>query len=474
MAVNAWRGTTNSNWSVPGNWSLGAVPTSTDANVTTFDASSPNCTVNVASNCQSLDFTGYANVLTMSSQLAVTTGTVTFQANQSSRIAGAQSLTLNGDCSIIANGATWNTGISTSTPSSTKTLTGTLTVSGLFIANMVGGGVFNGGTLILNGGLATQQIQTGTTAITLGGGTWSGGQTISNPITIAGDITLGTTLTALNTTVTYSSGTVTTTGSTATFRTCTLNTSGMTWNTVTFGPSNTCTLTSNLNCNTLLFPATNATIVNGAFNINCNNLTGGSAGTMAGTATIVMVGSGTWSMTNGQISSNLIFNSTGTITISGTVIYTTGTLTYTAGTVIATGSTLTLGATNPTLINCHKINFDTVQLTSTSTVTMNEFFSGSPNLPVKIRASAAQNYNITFQNGFEKIAKYVKVSNLTLASGNNLLILNNKGKYFRGSNNIGNIRYTNPSPNGIAKGNPTIRNSMTAPIGGYVSDPVFN
>jgi hypothetical protein len=109
---------------------------------------------------------------------------------------------------------------------------------------------------------------------------------------------------------------------------------------------------------------------------------------------------------------------------------------------------------------------------------MNEFFSGSPNKPVKVISSALANYNITFQNGYEKIAKFVKISNLTLtntaASRGSLLILNNKGKYFRGSNNIGNIRYTNTTPNGIAKGDPTVPNQMTAPIGGYLSDPVFN
>ena len=168
----------------------------------------------------------------------------------------------------------------------------------------------------------------------------------------------------------------------------------------------------------------------------------------------------------------------GNITISGSVAFNSATLTYSSGTVVAKGSTLNIQQV-ATLINIHKINFDTVIISSGFTITMNEFFSGSPNLPVKVQASsAATNYTITFQNGFEKIAKYVKVSNLTLtntaSSRGSLLILNNKGKYFTGGNNIGNIRYTNSSPNGIAKGNPTVPNSMTAPIGGYVSDPIFN
>ena len=81
MAANIFTGATNSLFSVATNWSLGTVPTSTDANTATFDATSPNCTVNVSSNCQSLDFTGYTNVLTMTFILTVSNGTVTFQAN---------------------------------------------------------------------------------------------------------------------------------------------------------------------------------------------------------------------------------------------------------------------------------------------------------------------------------------------------------------------------------------------------------
>ena len=367
MAANIFTGATNSLFSVATNWSLGTVPTSTDANTATFDATSPNCTVNVSSNCQSLDFTGYTNVLTMTFILTVSNGTVTFQANQSSRIAGTQSLILNGNCSIIANGATWNNGISNLTVSGIKTLTGTLTIAGLYSPNAAGT-VFNGGTLVLNGGLNANQTQSGTTAIILGGGTWSSGAFQSNPITIAGNVTVSGTVGIQNTTITYSSGTVTTTGSTLVAIACTLNTSGVTWATVTCGSSNTNILTSDLNCDTFLTAAGNANVWNGAFNINCNNLTGGSAGVMSGTATIRMIGTGTWSMTTGVLANNLIFDSTGTITVSGAVTYQTGTITYTTGTVITTGSTLLIIASATLATN--GIIWNNITLGTTLTLTL--------------------------------------------------------------------------------------------------------
>jgi len=205
------------------------------------------------------------------------------------------------------------------------------------------------------------------------------------------------------------------------------------------------------------------------------------ASTQTGTTAFVMNGTGTWTSTSGAciIRNNFTINTTGKITFGAIVAYNTGTFTYLSGKVVVPKTSTFSIIQNTTLINCHKINFGIVSIPSTATITMNEFFSGSPNQPVRVQSSTlGANYTITFQNGYEKIAKFVKVSNLTLtntaASRGSLLILNNKGKYFRGSNNIGNIRYTNTTPNGIAKGDPSVQNQMTAPIGGYLSDPVFN
>ncbi|MEK9135042.1 MAG: hypothetical protein AAB451_01980, partial [Patescibacteria group bacterium] len=72
MAANIFDGSTDSNWGTAANWSLNAVPTATDANVATFDATSPACTVNAPNRvCNGLDFTGYTNTITMTFQITV-------------------------------------------------------------------------------------------------------------------------------------------------------------------------------------------------------------------------------------------------------------------------------------------------------------------------------------------------------------------------------------------------------------------
>jgi len=76
------------------------------------------------------------------------------------------------------------------------------------------------------------------------------------------------------------------------------------------------------------------------------------------------------------------------------------------------------------------------------------------------------NYTITFQNGFEKIAKFVDISNCTLSKPLQLLVITNSK---RNSKNIG-IRYINQSPNGIAKGEPSV-NLTTFGAGGLLPDP---
>jgi hypothetical protein len=96
---------------------------------------------------------------------------------------------------------------------------------------------------------------------------------------------------------------------------------------------------------------------------------------------------------------------------------------------------------------------------------MNEFFSGSPSLVTNI-VSNGTNYTIAFQDGFEKIAKFVDISSCTLSKPLQLLVLT---KSKRNSTNSG-IRYINQSPNGIAKGNPSV-NLTTFGAGGLLADP---
>jgi fibronectin-binding autotransporter adhesin len=346
-------------------------------------------------------------------------------------------------------------------------------------------------TIIANGGLTlsgTTAIMTGTANIRLTGGIVTGVSTVTvrNNLEIAGDVTFasGVTFTYNTGTLSYTSGNVITAGSTlgiSASTTLNLGTMPTPLNNLQISSASpTITLLSNLYVITLTLSSTGIAVWTGYTLYIGGSLIHVQNSIQTGTTTFVMNGTGTYSSTsiNCIIRNNFTINTTGKITFGAIIAYNTGTFTYLSGNVVVPKNAIMYIAASTTLINCHKINFETVQLNAGQTFTMNEFFSGSPNKPVKVISSSTSNYNITFQNGYEKIAKFVKITNLTLtntaASKGSLLILNNKGKYFRGSNNIGNIRYTNTTPNGIAKGNPSVPNQMTAPIGGYLSDPVFN
>jgi hypothetical protein len=412
--------------------------------------------------------------VTVSGSVSYTAGTLTYVSGTVVTTGSTLNITTT-SCTLNTNGIIWNnvtsgaTGVAVNLTSDLN-INGTLTTTASSVLTF--SGTYN--ITVAGGVVANERIlkNTGTPTLIITGGTWSCGAAgvITINTNINGNVTISGTVNYHTGTLTYISGTVLTGGSTlSTLLTAvTFNTDGIAWNNVALGVLT--TLTSNLTVNGLL---TTSTVINGA-NIYANG--GITVGNNSSGTTVIWLQGGTWSGVN-MIRNNTFIN--GNIRISGSVAFNGATLTYSSGTVVAKGSTLNINGVSTTLINIHKINFDTVIITSSLTVIMNEFFSGSPNLPVKVQASsAATNYTITFQNGFEKIAKYVKISNLTLtntaASRGGLLILNNKGKYFTGGNNIGNIRYINQSPNGISKGNPTVPNPMTTPIGGYVSDPVFN
>ena len=114
-----------------------------------------------------------------------------------------------------------------------------------------------------------------------------------------------------------------------------------------------------------------------------------------------------------------------------------------------------------------KLIFKNVIIGASTTITMNEFFSGSPSLVTNISSTGTtSNYTIAFQDGFEKIAKFVDISGCTLSKPLQLLVLTNSKKNSRNSG----IRYINQSPNGIAKGEPSV-NLTTFGAGGLLPDP---
>lgn len=198
-----------------------------------------------------------------------------------------------------------------------------------------------------------------------------------------------------------------------------------------------------------------------------SNLQIDNTNTALGTTEIVLTGDVTWNNTsNGQLKINLTINSVGTIKLGTNIYYNSAKLTYISGKVITKNSTLNIQLPT-TLINCHKINFNNV-IISPATITMNEFFSGSPGFITNVRSSSlTTNYTIAFQDEFEKITKFTNIRGCTLAKPMQLLSLTNMTTK---STNRG-IRYINQSPNGIAKNKPSINSPMAFSTGGLIHDP---
>ena len=364
-------------WSTTGNWSTtsgggggSAVPLATDD--VFFDANSPNCTINTTGRVGlSLNFTGYTNTITFDQTLTITNN-ITLAATMT--FAGTAALISINTCTFTSNGKTIGVPFTVSGVTCTLTLSGAMVCGALLTlgTNTSAVKTVNSSTIAANAGLTlavagSNGVVTGTTVITLGGGTLTGvtGCTLVNPLTFnASAFTVTGTLV-------YRGGPLTYTAGTATMGTSTLSVggaatslaiAGMTWPTLTItGGTFTHTLTQDLNCVDLnLLPNTSATLtLAGAFNINCSgNLTsGGSTNgiTTSTTCRIICTGAAcVWSNSNtAALRVDLDINTAGTFTISGQVNYAARTLRWIAGTLIGVstpkirinfaGTTLDLG-----------------------------------------------------------------------------------------------------------------------------------
>lgn len=192
-----FKGTINSNWGTAGNWDTGVLPISTGAGTDAiFDATSPNCTVNVTGECRNLNFTGYTGTITMNSNINVgsqNTGNLNHSVTLSPTmtIAGTGTLVTraNGTTTLTSNGKVWGNNLNINTAQvvfgSTAVIVGDWTVNNLTIAPAATTVLtFNGAqTITVNGNFTN--LLTGTTsriiatsgAITTiklaGTGTWS-------------------------------------------------------------------------------------------------------------------------------------------------------------------------------------------------------------------------------------------------------------------------------------------------------------
>jgi lipopolysaccharide export system protein LptA len=176
-------------------------------------------------------------------------------------------LWFNGSCTLNTDGIIWNNFTSTSTATFTLTSNftaiGTTSITNPFTVNRTVAETWT------TGGIAVNGVTTGTAEIILTGGTWSGTNTtgISNNLDINGNATISGNVYYRTGTLTYVSGTITVTSSTLNITgSCTLNTNGMSWGTVTLTNTTAQTYT-----------------INSTFNANQLNIGTGAATTFAGT-----------------------------------------------------------------------------------------------------------------------------------------------------------------------------------------------
>jgi hypothetical protein len=336
------------------------------------------------------------------------------------------------------------------------TVTGTLTPA-------AGTTTINGSSLLISSlNLPGSSVLGGTTTIVFNGtGTWSGTGVLTNNTTIntSGTLTISSDYARFRVgTLTYTAGIVdSSAGGLYCLAACTLNCSGMTWAAVLL--TGTITLASNLNVtNTRITGTTtfvnanrftetgilsienlasftlinnitvtgtfqsvnNASnqIING-FQVICNGgITTTGTGTIAGTTTILLNGTGTWtapteSDTN-ALRNNTTINTTGTIVFAGYPQFNTGTLTYTAGTVVTAGSELRFWAN--TTLNTAGISWDIVSFAGIITL--------SSNLTVTNTAKIIAGTTFVGVNRFTQVPVLELINAATLALINNITVTN--------------------------------------------------
>jgi hypothetical protein len=365
------------NYNALATWVEGIVPTSADDVVAT--ATSGQLTVNVSSAAKSIDFTNYTNTLTMTNTLTVS-GNITLVAGMT--ISGSGGLVVDVSATLTSNGKTWPNQLAFG--AITVTLADDWTVGSLRLSG-AGTGAINGFTISITGGLTstTATIFSGTTELILiGTGTWNNTSTgiIRNNLTIntSGTITVSGTVRYNTGTLTYIAGTVVTTGSSIIINgSTTLDTDGINWATILFG-AGTMTLTSNLTINTTWQNSNGPTyngsqiILNGSMVMNQG---------CAGTTTLLISGTGSWSGT-GILGLKMTINTAGTFTIISSVGYNANTLTYITGTVVTTGSSITINVsitldTDGIVWNNMVFQGNGVTYTLTSNLTINGIWSNS-------------------------------------------------------------------------------------------------
>lgn len=477
MAVNLFTGATNSNWATATNWSLGTVPTSTDTHVTTLDATSPNCTVNGSNRvCNALDFTGYTNTITMSFAI-YSYGNITL--SNTMNVLGSGALAIVASGTFTTNGFQWPNSFAVGGNTQSYTFADAVTLGSDFAAC---GGWLGGGftpTITLNGDLIIKGNYTGSSIQTYNGAYTVYLEGNYNQLIncgIAGTTpwiwngTTDKTFTAVNLPM-LSNFTVNGTGvltflnnnpigNGCTFKilspciandcilSCILNTTSatfdtslVTWKLVTFQCAAGALihqLDSPIYTNKLLIGggSQNVTINGSPIYIVSGELSSGPAngGPILGTSQIIAIGDKFTYLD----SASPTINAQGVwripITINATYFLMLGRFVLSTGGSFINNSIKTenratfrnlpelVVQANTTLTNINKCKFKTITISANQTLTMNEFFSGSPENKSIIRVTGgATNFKINFTDSKPKKAFFVNVKNCTVQTNSNQL-----------------------------------------------------
>lgn len=292
---------TGGNWNSTATWVGGVIPTTTDHVVGI--STSGQLTINVSASIQRMDLTGYNNTITFNSGQTLTLnqsgGTTIFDVNNV--FAGTGTLALANVAQTIEPGGCTSRIPNLSNAGGTKTLVN----DDFYISNYSatsGSTTWGGGQRILVNGNFTAAVAThdaGGTGFRFDGTGTISGRFLrgSYDINTAGTLTFSSDgLTFLdNGTVTYTTGTVTTpflrliASATGTF---TINTSGMTWDSVSINGAFTSTgtatisLSSNLNAVDFIFSSDRGYIA--------SNYTFSGTGALTVTGNAILQGNGTY------------------------------------------------------------------------------------------------------------------------------------------------------------------------------------
>ena len=361
--------------------------------------------------------------------LTYTTGTVTTTGSTLS-VTAASTLDISG---INLNNITFG-GTITVTLLSDLNCTGTLTIGGI--------STFNNNNINVGGSLVMNSSSIGTSQINLNGtGSWSGGYPVKNNLTIKSTaiidivgnvqfntgtfiVEAGAQVNASNSSLTVAATTTTTfdisniklnnfyLGGVSTVNTLQLNSPLYITGTAYLGASSQHQTINGspiyIESGTLSSQAGNGGNIQGTSHIY---MTGDKA-TYLDSATPVYNGQGTWRLP-------ITINVRGTILMYGRLVISTGgTFTILNGTVdhrdgLVNRTSLIIQA-NTTLTNIDKCKFKNITINNGLTVTMNKFFTGSPEFKTIIRSNAAANFTVTFTDGVPKKAYFVNVKNCTI------------------------------------------------------------